>query len=94
MIAQEFVILEFGVVKGVLTKDNARVGRGSSPSANSLYHSLTHVFRVTMTFESLERRPVAAVGGVAQHQYIPRTLVIWKKKSKQDEYMQAINISK
>ena len=80
MIAQEFVILEFGVVERVLAKDDARVGRGGSPSANGLYHRLAHVFCVTVTLESLQRRPVAAVSGVTKHQNVRRIFVIWKEE--------------
>ncbi len=53
MIAQKFMVLEFWVVKSIFTKDDASVWRRSCPSANGFDHSLAHVIRLVVPFQSL-----------------------------------------
>ena len=70
VIAQEFVVFQLGVVERVFAEDDASVGQRGSPAADRLHHSPSHIVRLAVTLEPFQRRPVAAVGRIAQDQHV------------------------
>ena len=69
MVAEQLVVLQFGVIERVLAEDDAGVGRRGRAAADGQDDGLLHVLRLA-SLQPLQRRSVAAVGRVTQHHHL------------------------
>ena len=66
MIAEELVIFELGIIERVFAEDDPGVGSGRRAAADGRHDGLAHLLGLAR-LQTLQRRPVAAVGRVTQH---------------------------